>query len=289
MHPDETGPERVRPAPDGPAPAPVEPVQRRPEKNRSLLGHKTNRIFYILLQMLIIVCIAILIMHFLVVNQLKEERRQLEEELERTSAELERYTEAYQIVLEDAQAFGEIYGLEYEGRVEAEPAEKASTAAPERPLVAKELEGAGTWGSYLAGGIISDACIPTTKAIQSSEDELEIVLIATGEAGEELPALSLLIDGVYIASYRITAEEGGVYKALVVLPKGTHYLDLAFTNGDRAESVRVEALRIGDRTLETGTSIIDYGTAFAMFDCRESEVGEVLEATGAMRFRIERI
>ncbi len=81
----------------------------------------------------------------------------------------------------------------------------------------------------------------------------------------------------------------GVYKSSVILPKGTHHLDLTFDNAEQAGPVTIDLVRIGDRTLKTEISVIDEGTAFGMFDCEGTTEGNTLKQSGAMRFRIEKV
>lgn len=256
------------------------------------LGHKTNRGFYVVILLLVIVILALVVAHFGIVKEQEEELRTAKLESAFLQSELDHYKEAYGIAVQDAQAFGRMYELGYRG----ESPSDAAQGAVARPAIAtsdaaepKRLPERSVWDYYHAQGIITDECVPTTKVVQTPGDTVEIVIVASGKRGEEWPSLNLLVDATTIATFTVDAEQEGVYKAIVELPKGTHRLDLVHLNGERSGALAIPVVRIGDRTLENEVSVLDYGEAFSLFDCEETDEGDTLKRSGAMRFRIEKV
>lgn len=249
-------------------------------RHNGYLGQHASRGPYILIILLILAFLTLLVAHFQIVNELKKSHAKTETILSYTNAKLDECQQAYQIVLEDAQAFGKIYDIQYKGENETNETVAITNKA-------KELPEKNVWKEYNENGIIKDACIKETKVVQTPGDEVEIVILAAA-LGTEDPRLSLLIDGTFIQQFTIHGSDG-IYKTSVLLPKGTHYLDLTFDNPETAKAVTVSLVRIGDRTLETDISVLDYGARFKMFDCEETKQGETLDKAGAMRFRIEKV
>ncbi len=254
--------------------------------DRRYLGHRANRAFYIVIGALVLVILAMILLQVLVVDSLHRQQRHLQTELAYTQGELAHYKEAYRTVLADAQAFGRIYDTNYTGDANATAAAAPAPVAPQMEV--QHLPARSTWDFYKAQGTIDDSCIPTTKVVQTPEDTVEIVLVASGKAGEEPPKVALLVDATTLATFSIGPDQG-VYKAAVVLPKGTHHIDIAYLNPGQSHSVTISLIRIGDRTVENEVSVLDYGTGFTMLDCKETEQGDTLAENGAMRFRIEKV
>lgn len=227
--------------------------------------------------------VVLLVVHLLTVRALKARQQRIMAKLAYTESELDHYKEAYMTAVADAQAFGRIYDTNYTGDVNAKP-----MAAVLAPTEAQTLPNESVWDYYNKMGVINDSCIPTTKVVNTDTDAVEIVVIASGTKGTAWPRLNVLMDGTLLASFDIAGTQR-VYKTAVILPKGTHHLDLAFVNGAQSGPLSIPIVRIGDRTLENEVSIIDYGGAFAMFDCEQTSEGDTLTENGAMRFRIEKV
>jgi|GEM_PF-2658060 len=256
---------------------------RKPGKREHYLGHRTNYGFYILIVALVLILIVIVVAQRAAVAGLAARNREASTRITFLEGEVARYKQAYEIALLDAQALGRIQDITYEDTENATPQENMTVGE------VKTLSERNVWLEYSSQGFVSDACIPTTKVIQTPSDEVEIVVIASGTREEEWPQLSLIIDGTVIDKFRVTSDAEGVYKSAVLLPKGTHHLDLLYANSNKAGPVRISLLRIGDRTLETDISVIDYGSAFGMFDCKDTEEGNLLDENGALRFKIEKV
>ncbi|MBR9692553.1 hypothetical protein GOV07_01335 [Candidatus Woesearchaeota archaeon] len=245
----------------------------------TIIGHHTNKGFYLIIAFLVIVIIVMAIIHLRTVERLERAQVRTMTETAFLQADLDHYKEAYEIALEDAKAFGKIHDIRY--------GEENNTADTIENVTA--LPTTKVWEEYQERGLIADECIPSSKLVQTPEDEVEIVVVAAGTEEKEWPRLALLIDGIALAEFHVESEEQTIYKTAIVLPKGTHHLDLVYNNADKAGPVTVSLLRIGDRTLETEISILDYGFAFSMFDCEDTAEGDTLKERGAMRFRIEKV
>ncbi len=263
--------------------------KRKLRKQGKLLGHHTNKGFYIVIVLLVIVILAIIIGHFGTVKDLQKEHQATQTELAFVESELEHYKQAYEIALADARALGRIQQIEYGMQAAGNETNASEPRTFGRASDVKRLPDENVWLTYSTQGFVTDTCIPTTKVVQTPKEEVEIVVIAAGVKDEEWPELTLLVDGTVIEQYIISEEEDTIYKTSLYLPKGTHYLDLLYENDDESKSVRVSLLRIGDRTLETDISIIDQGSAFGMFDCEDVKEGDTMKKNGAMRFRIEKV
>jgi len=243
---------------------------------------RTSHSLYLLTVLLLVFFLALLALHFSTLQGLRDKQEATLAELSATQQELARYKEAYAIVLQDAQAFGRIYDITYGGM-------DGSGANTTNASQAKPLPGANVWEYYHERGVISDSCIPTTKVVQTPSDVVELVLVASGQKEAEWPRLTLLVDGSFLASYRIESGQQTIQRTLLALPKGEHHLDFVYDNAGRAGNVTVSLLRIGDRTIENAVSVIDEGQGFAMFDCKETKEGGTMTTDGAMRFRIEKV
>jgi len=254
--------------------------KRKPER---YLGHRTNRAFYVIIFLLIFLIVALIVAQLLTVTTLKAQQKRTLTELAYTQSELDHYKEAYMTAVADAQAFGRIYDTNYTGDANATPA-----AAVLAPAQAQTLPNESVWGYYNKLDIIDDSCIPTTKVVHTDSDAVEVVVIASGTKGTAWPRLNVLMDGTLLASFDIAGTQG-VYKTAVILPMGTHHLDLAFVNAQQSGPLSIPIVRIGDRTLENEVSIIDYGAEFGMFNCKQTAEGDTLKDDGAMRFRIEKV
>lgn len=262
---------------------------------KSFLGHKTNRAFYALIAILLMFILILLIMYISTVHELKSRERAVLLELAVMEQERDQYYQAYMIVLEDAQAFGKMYDVIYDGRLVNESAftngdeEKVSGVETNKVLkeVARELSTTNVWGFYNERGIISDECIETTKLVQAIGEELEIVIVTEAERDEAWPHLRLLVNAQELVRFDVTQEEEQIHKFKTKIPQGTHYIDILFDNADVAGDLTISLVRIGDRTIENDITILDYGVGLGIFDCEDTAQGTTLKKNGAMRFRIE--
>ena len=248
------------------------------------LGHRPNHGFYVVILLLLAFFVGLVALHFRVVSELRAEQQQTLQQLAQAQADLDHYKKAYQSALEDAQALGKIYDITYRGN-----ATPTSTAGAEpAPSDVKHLPSVDVWDYYNKQGVITDSCIPTAKLVQTPSDIVEVVIVANGVQAQEWPRVTLLIDGAFINSFEVAGTEQ-LLKTSVELPKGTHHLDILYTNAAKAGSLEIPAVRIGDRTLDNTVSVIDLGTGFAMFDCQDTVQGSNFTGEGAMRFKIEKI
>lgn len=259
---------------------------------KSFLGHKTNKVFYVGIAILIAFNIIFLIIHISTVNELKSHERAALLKLAAMEQERDQYYQAYMIVLEDAQAFGKMYDVIYDGRLVNE---STITNADEEEAdgventTARELSTTNVWKFYNKRGIIKDSCIKTTKLVQAVDEELEIVIVTEAKRGEAWPHLRLLVDAQELTRFDVTQKEEQIHKFKTKIPKGTHYIDILFDNADVAGDLTISLVRIGDRTIENDITILDYGTGLDIFDCQDTTQGMTLKKNGAMRFRIERV
>lgn len=240
----------------------------------SYLGGRTHRGFFIIIGLLVILLITIIIIHSNRVAYFEEQYELLAQENAKRTAERDAFKEAYQIALEDAQAFGELYESGYRP-----PIDDAEQQAQGPRQDAFQLTSTDVWRFYHERGLINDSCILATKVVQTPDDLVDFVIIATGDA-----KIRMLVDAQEVTQFTVTGEES-VTNVAVSLPKGTHYLDLVVLNG----TVDITTLRIGDRTIETGISLLDYGTGFGVFDCQDTSQGGTLDQPGALRVRLEKL
>ncbi len=268
--------------------------QKKAGKER-YLGHRINRGFYLVIVVLVLIIVAILLAEQAAIRHLQDEQQRTLTENAYLQSELDHYRAAYQSALQDAQAFGKIYDITYaNGTPESNETNASNATAPRLTVPQTEsgpvtLPGTDAWDYYAKQGVINDSCIPTTKVVQTDGSTVDVVVIASGKEGTEWPRLMVVIDGAPVGSYTVNSTEQQVLKTSVIMPAGTHHLDILFLNGGQATSVSIPLVRIGDRTLENAVSVIDYGAGFGALDCVDTATGDTLSATGAMRFRIEKL
>lgn len=259
----------------------------------SFLGHKTNRSFYYIIGLLTLIIVALLVMYVVATNELKERQKDLTIQLLDAKAESAKYKQAYEIVLADAQAFDRIYGTGYRGESDVldadinASAQNTNTSATPRPSPLAQPTGPVTlsdtdaWGFYFERGLIQDWCIETTKLVQTPTDVVDIVLIASSDGA----ALRLLVDAQDVARFDVAGNEQ-ILKSSVVIPKGTHHIDIVYVGGAKLD---ISLVRIGDRTIESDISVLDFGSGFDVFDCEDTKQDSQLKEPGAMRMRIEKV
>lgn len=266
-------------------------------KKERYLGHRTNRAFYAAIVVLVLIVVVLILADQVAIHHLKDKQARTLTENAYLQSELIHYKAAYRSALQDAQAFGKIYDITYaNGTPETNDLNKSNGSVatarvlpPPTKSGPKTLPGTNAWDYYAKQGVINDSCIPTTKVVQTDGSTVDVVVIASGKEGKEWPKLMVVIDGAPVGTYTADSKEQQVFKTSVVMPAGTHHLDILFLNGDRAKSVSIPFVRIGDRTLENAVSIIDYGTSFQALDCKETTAGDTLTKTGALRYRIEKL
>lgn len=254
----------------------------KPQEDKKYLGHRTNISFYIIIGLMIVLFIILAIGHVASVRHLRAETHDALTQLALVTAERDKYRDAYEIVLADVQAFSRMHHVQYEGEVEEN---ETATPVPIHDDSVRVLL-PDVWEHYNEQQVILDSCIETTKLVQTEQDEVEIVVVATSEHGGA--KLRLFIDAQDMDTYSIGDTET-ISKTRALLPKGTHYLDLIYSNADEAGDLTISVVRIGDRTLENEISVIDRGDGLAVFDCDDTTKGDRLEEDGAMRFRIEKV
>jgi len=256
----------------------------RLKRKESYLGHRTNKGFFLIIGLLIVLIVIIILLNFRANMELRADKQELRQQIANLEAERDALQEAYGIVLEDAKAFGEIYRADYEGADIGVDVVNNDSVIPEAPAEgAVTLSDTDVWGFYNAQGIILDECIDTTKLVQTPDELVEILIVGSGEDA----VLRVLVDAQEVGQVLIAGEES-LHTLAVNLAKGTHYLDLVYSTADTNGPVTINLIRVGDRTLETAISTLDYGIGFAVFDCEKDKRGDTLKKNGAMRFKIEK-
>ena len=272
-----------------------EQSKKEARRKERYLGHRTNKGFYLVIVVLVLIIVAVLLAEQAAIRHLKDEQQRTLTENAYLQSEVDHYKAAYRSALQDAQAFGRIYDITYaNGTPETNQSNGTNAtspvkAAPPKPGGPVTLPGTDAWDYYAKQGVINDSCIPTTKAVQTDGDTVDVVVVASGEQGAEWPKLMVVIDGAPVGTYTADSEAQQVFKTSVIMPAGTHHLDILFLNGGQAKSITIPLVRIGDRTLENAVSVLDYGAGFGALDCKDTATGDTLTRTGAMRFRIEKL
>lgn len=259
-----------------------ETKEKKTNTQTNYLGHRTNKAFYVIIVLLLILNIFLVIAHFKTVSELEKRHDNTLSELAEAKLDRDEYKQAYQIVLADAQAFSRIYDVTYGENESGLPSPQRDQGFVRSQV--QVLSSTDAWGFYAERGMISDACITTTKLVQTSTDEVEITIVARAD---ETTPLRVLVDAQEIARIDIT-DSDEPQSAGVKLPLGTHYVDFVHSSADVNGEITVDLVRIGDRTIGTDISIIDYGVGFGFFDCEDTDQGNTIERNGAMRFRIEK-
>ncbi len=259
---------------------------------KSSMGHKPNFSIYIIIFLLVLLNISTILIFSYSLKDLRAEHGKTLSDLAAAKLEIDHYKVSYQIAMQDAQAFGKIYDINYKDRL-ANTTNATLNSVQQNNVIKqddiKHLPKVDVMAYYLAQGIVNDSCIPTTKLVQTPDDVVELVVVASGKKDIEWPTISLIVDGTLISTFTLSTEEQNIFKTIVELPKGTHHIDLVYSNAKRSGDVTISLVRIGDRTIETETSILDYGAGFGLFDCKNINDGDTLTEDGAMRFRIEKV
>jgi len=240
------------------------------------LGHYTNKTFYIIFFCLLLLFIFLLVSHAMTVDHLKERQENLTQQLLESRIEAQNYKEAYAIVLEDAKAFSSMFDAGYRAEV-VEPVNEINETQSEVSVDVVSLSENDPWSFYAKEGFIQESCFATTKLVQGQP--LEIVVVASSEDA----TLRLLVDAQDIARFDVVREEQ-IFKVQVDAPKGTHYVDLVYDGG---APVDISLVRVGDRSIDTAISLLDFGSGFGVFDCEDTAQGSYLDEPGALRLRVE--
>ncbi len=208
------------------------------------------------------------------VNHLKERQENLTQQLLDARIEAQNYKEAYNIVLEDAKAFSQMYDAGY--RAESVDMNDVGPDTSE-PIGVVSLSENDPWAFYAREGFISESCFNTTKLVQG--EPLEIMIAASSEGA----SLRLLVDAQDVARFDVVGDEQ-IFKVLVDVPKGTHYIDVVYDGG---APVDISLIRVGDRSIDTAISLLDFGSGFGVYDCEDTQRGSFLDRPGALRMRVE--
>jgi len=241
------------------------------------LGHHTNKTFYVIIFCLLFLIVFLLVSNAITVNHLKERQENLTQQLLEARIETQNYKEAYNIVLEDAKAFSSMFDAGYRAE-SVEPVENESESdASSEPIGVVSLSENDPWSFYAREGFIKESCFETTKLVQG--EPLEIMIVASSEGA----SLRLLVDAQDVARFEVKGDEQ-IFKVQVDAPKGTHYVDVVYDGGD---PVDVSLIRVGDRSIDTTISLLDFGSGFGVFDCKDIAQGSSLDEPGALRMRVE--
>lgn len=254
------------------------------EKKERYLGHRTNRAFYVIILLLLVVIGILIYYHLIIVAELESRQSETLHQLSIAEAQVIKYKEAYDIVLEDAAAYSKFYDVNYTPEVEPEP-ENLSPTIIESTL---DINSTTLWQQRIEKGIISDACIKTTKLIHSAGERVELRMSLSGVKRVKWPRLQVFLDGTLLTTFKVESEQERQYVLAVMMTRGPHYLDLIYPNGNKAGEVTIHELTIGDRTLETKLEVIDEGTLLGMFDCKDTHKGNTLDTIGAYRMKLEK-
>lgn len=226
--------------------------------------------FHIIIFSLSFLVVFLVVSNAIVASHFKERQENLTQQLLEARIEAQNYKEAYNIALEDAKAFSSLFNAGYHaknsGFADEEPSEVGVVA----------LSKNDPWSFYAREGLIKDSCFETTKLVQGP---LEILVVASSEDA----SLRLLVDAQDIARFDVAGDEQ-LFKVQVDAPKGTHYIDLVYDGG---APIDISLMRVGDRTIDTAISLLDFGSGFGVFDCKDTARGSFLDRPGALRMRVE--
>jgi len=240
--------------------------------------HKSNalRALVIIVPLLILCFAAVLLLLEQRITALQAQQTTLEGANAQLRADNLFYKRAYELTLDDIQTLSRAYaGTDARYlRLAAEFRQKelGTVLGEQLNRSTYSLRNPRLWQEYQAQGVINVSCLPLPVEVDTITEEVLLTLGMSGEGG-----VQLYIDGNFLETLAVngTGQQG----VSVDIPQGTHELTLIA----KAPGVKVDTFLMDTTPVSLDAAVIDGGSGWAVFDCRDASVSTTFSKPGAMR------
>ncbi len=255
--------------PDLPPPSDVPTAGPAATREPPLRRSKQLLALVILLPAVVLVFLAILLVQHRENVALAQENAQINARISELETQNAFYKKAFEITLDDIKLLSSSYGGEarYE-RLASDLREKelGTVLGEQTANKTYRLRNPFLWREYQQKGIISTSCLASPATVDTIADE--VLLTLRGNASN----LSVYVDGNYLEALALSGE----VSLSVLIPSGTHELDLVMSEPGVVTEMILDTVPISGAT-------VDYGRGWEVFDCKDTEAGGAPQRAGAVR------